>query len=376
LNPKYLKYGDHQGLSGEGVEECDEVHQLAVTEDVPEGEELQGDGECVDHVVRIIVDSAFQLISERESARKESDGSFSELSAHDSIATSTSRPKIYACPSCYKLFSQFPSSVKHCVKKKAVQLIDCPVCGKKIKDRKNLKSHLKFHNNDSNNEKKKVETKCEGCGKICASRQRLESHMRTKHGAKQKPMAAEALFRCTNCTFSHSKLSVVKTHFGKAHVQAARLACDNCDYTCLSHSGMYKHCVTVHKKSKNPEASSSSGRDAISLGALLPQAHSVDKDSESCESKLLAHDFPDLRPIARKSLPPVSCLSDGPVHSVPAESNHVQPLSPLPDLALLPSDIDDNCTFLTQNFNNLISFDHHRYNSIEQTKNGKIFMNL
>jgi hypothetical protein len=52
---------------------------------------------------------------------------------------------------------------------------------------------------------------------------------------------AEAHFRCVDCPFSLFKLSVVKTHLGKAHVQAARLACEHCDYTCLSKSGMYKH---------------------------------------------------------------------------------------------------------------------------------------
>ena len=317
---------------------------------------------CVDHIVRSIVDSAFQLISERESARKESDVFSSELSVKDGIATS--RPKIYACPTCNKLFSQFPSSVKHCARNKIEQSIDCHVCGKKIKDRKNLKSHLKSHNN----EKKKVVTKCEGCGKICASRQRLESHMKTKHGAKQKPLAADALFRCTNCTFSHVKLSVVKTHFGKAHVQAARLTCEHCDYTCLSKSGMHKHNVSVHKKSKNLESCSSSGSD-ITLDVLLPPAHSV-----RGEINLLAHDFRSIdRPIARKSLPPVPSLSpgDGPVQGVPAESGHVQPLPPLQDLAIFPSDIDVNCSFLTQNFNNF-SFEN-RYNSIAD---GKIFMNL
>jgi DNA-directed RNA polymerase subunit RPC12/RpoP len=134
------------------------------------------------------------------------------------------KSRVFPCSTCGKLFSQFPSAAKHCTKRHNDLSVNCPICGKEIKEKRNMKRHLETHKV----KKKKIVTKCEGCGKIFSTKQRLDYHMGSKHGAYQTSTPVNTqVFKCSECTFSHVKLSVVKTHFGKAHAEDDTLACDS-----------------------------------------------------------------------------------------------------------------------------------------------------
>ena len=162
------------------------------------------------------------------------------------VGISKTRPKVFPCPTCGRLFSQYPSALKHCIRKQEALIATCPICGKVITEKKNLKRHIASHKNKRFYVKSK-EVKCDGCAKVFTSRQRLESHMVCKHGVQKLIPEITDVFECEQCSFTHVKKSVLKTHIGKVHSEGIKVNCDQCDYFCLSKSGMIKHKRIVHK---------------------------------------------------------------------------------------------------------------------------------
>jgi hypothetical protein len=67
------------------------------------------------------------------------------------------------------------------------------------------------------------------------------------HGIYESKPPPAQLIKCTQCSFSHRKASVVRVHISKSHWEGSSLQCDYCDYSCISRSGMLKHKSVVHK---------------------------------------------------------------------------------------------------------------------------------
>ena len=209
-------------------------------------EVIDSDLEPVDRIVSEIIDSTWQIISEKIGRDKEpGDENDGDSSTDGSIKI---KPKIFPCKICGKLFSQFQSASKHCMGEKEILSVLCPLCGKEIKEKRNLKRHIESHT-VVKSKKKKGEPKCEGCGKVFSSNQKLVGHMVKYHGVKKQSSENTQVTTCSMCSFSHMSLSVVKTHFCKAHAQDVRVNCDLCDYYCLSKSGLGKHKKIAHKQS-------------------------------------------------------------------------------------------------------------------------------
>ena len=205
---------------------------------------IVSDPEPVHRIVREIVDSAWEIVCRKMNSEKEP-GDETDSSEVENIKM---KPKIFPCQTCGNFFSQFESAAKHCIVKMANLSAICPLCGKAIKEKRNLKRHIKTHAVKSVVVvRKKGIPECEGCGKVFSSNQKLDEHMVRKHEV-QKPTAKNTeVIKCTKCTFSHVNRSVLKAHFSKAHAQDVRINCDHCDYYCLSDSGMRKHKKKAHK---------------------------------------------------------------------------------------------------------------------------------
>ena len=62
--------------------------------------------------------------------------------------------------------------------------VSCPLCGKEIKENRNMKRHIKTHT-DVKSKKKKGVPKCQGCGKVFSSNQKLFGHMQKYHGVQK-----------------------------------------------------------------------------------------------------------------------------------------------------------------------------------------------
>ena len=196
----------------------------------------ESQGQHVSQIVDELIESVWQKLSVPANPTVQVTDSLE-------VGISKTRPKVFPCPTCGRLFSQYPSASKHCIRK---QEATCPICGKVITEKKNLKRHIAAHKSKRSDGKSK-EVKCDGCAKVFTSRQRLKSHMVCKHGVPKSIPEITDVFECEQCSFTHVKKSVLKTHIGKVHSKGIKVYCDQCDYFCLSKSGMFKHKRIVHK---------------------------------------------------------------------------------------------------------------------------------
>ena len=267
------------------------------------------------------------------------------------------KPKIFPCPNCGKMFAQYPSSTKHCKEKDSICL-SCPVCGKFIKEKRNMKRHLDTHKVA----KQTVNNVCEGCEQIFSTKQKLNDHMVTKHNVLKTNPKVSHMFKCTVCVFSHIKASVVKGHISRNHNIGSKLFCNFCDYSCLSRSGMSKHIRMVHKvKSivgdyEKTVQSDSMGIPAVhdqkGMGEEMYQHTALFFENNFSRDKLVTYrdhvpadgPLPDDKPSAP---PPVlPHYGDGTASSVNSVDSHIPPVIGLvgqlgPRLDLVVDQADD-----------------------------------
>jgi uncharacterized C2H2 Zn-finger protein/DNA-directed RNA polymerase subunit RPC12/RpoP len=167
------------------------------------------------------------------------------------------RRRCYLCAECGRLFAQYASSLKHCnVKKIKDTGAVCPVCGKKVLLKRNLKRHMntvhdpnKTMLSPETSRDQAVANKCEQCDKVYSSKNKLVEHMHKKHGVVRK---GGPLIQCSECDFSHISKSRVKAHFTLAHNSEHTFKCTLCGISFRSKSGLQKHTDNVHKPRKSP----------------------------------------------------------------------------------------------------------------------------
>ena len=166
------------------------------------------------------------------------------------VKTVDHRARQYKCDECGRAFAQFASAVKHCtVKKSPDKGAVCPICGKKVILKRNLKRHIDLlHNNPKGDRKEKqIEAsviKCDHCGKVYSSKNKLVEHLHNKHGVARKEAP---MINCSKCDFSHTSDSRVKAHFTLKHSSVVNFDCSKCDAQFRSKSGLQKHLYRVHK---------------------------------------------------------------------------------------------------------------------------------
>ena len=189
------------------------------------------------------------------------------------VNTITPRPKQYKCINCGQLFAQYASAVKHCAAKSPDKGAVCPLCGKQVLLKRNLKRHIQnVHNsvkeNAQNKPKEILVIKCDECGKVYSSKNKLVEHMQKKHGAARKE---GPMIRCSECEFSHPSESRVKAHFTIEHTAGLTHECQLCDARFRSKSGLQKHVYRVHKSQPRSNQITSSNPENVVATKSLPQ---------------------------------------------------------------------------------------------------------
>ena len=163
-------------------------------------------------------------------------------------------PKKYKCPKCGKEFAQFLSSLKHCNKKKGLdEGAFCPICGKKLALKRNLRRHIKEVHEGSKekpvkNHGEPHKPKCGLCGKVYSSKNKLVEHLHNKHGVARK---GGPKIKCSKCDFEHASHSRIKAHMTLKHSSSFDFECSFCDAKFKSKGGREKHTRIVHKQVKH-----------------------------------------------------------------------------------------------------------------------------
>ena len=226
--------------------------------------EMASDGDDSSHIVRTIIDDilSFDYIMSEEN---EHQVAAIEVSSKGS-ATKT-KPKIFPCPECGLMFAQRSSALKH-HRLKREKIVKCSMCDKTM-DKKNLRRHMQIHQV----EKRPVEYKCVECDRKYSSRQNLVSHMTMKHSDIERLIGLNK-YKCTLCSFAHSKASVVKGHTSKVHGAGTSVNCDECDYRGYSKSGLYKHKARFHREDPIQFNERSVNSDLDMTASSFQQIHS------------------------------------------------------------------------------------------------------
>ena len=256
---------------------------------------------------------------------------------------SKKKEKRYPCEKCGKLFSQFATSKKHCVIKRSGDLgAVCPICGKKLKKKRNLKRHIsKVH--DPNKSYKPQNTsapapiKCPECGKEYTAKNKLTEHRQRKHGLARKD---GQLFNCTECDFAHYSMSRVKAHVTVTHRPQGTnvFSCSICNIIYKSASGLRKHKRSVHdnvassvpslqpayvvaKKSKPPPSENTQSQVFLDVNTMFvnssPQVGNLSQTTSSC-STAQANPYPRISDKVEADMSIINSMgSDSDVGSFP-----------------------------------------------------------
>ncbi|XP_055530349.1 zinc finger protein 708-like isoform X2 [Wyeomyia smithii] len=166
--------------------------------------------------------------------------------ATTSAATSSSRH--HRCEVCFKVYSQYPSLVKHRkmhlksprMRSKSIETDDrpyyCDICGKNFKFNRNLKVHMKLH------------TKANGCFKCdkCSSTFELADQLK-KH-LLEHPIDVEKIFNCEFCSNTFKSNEDLKRH-RRSHTGERPFKCDTCPKAFTQLSNLRAH-TKIHEKKR------------------------------------------------------------------------------------------------------------------------------
>jgi KRAB domain-containing zinc finger protein len=150
-------------------------------------------------------------------------------------------PKDFKCQFCYQKFALKGNLNQHLKFHENPEHFKCQICGHQSTTKQNLKRHLKIHDKNrvkdfkcnqcdykTDNERQlklhlkvhqkvieKLEKnpkaiKCEKCPSVLLNKKYYQSHLRMKHGNRQK-------FQCDLCGFDFVKKVTIRKHFIKKH---------------------------------------------------------------------------------------------------------------------------------------------------------------
>ena len=180
----------------------------------------------------------------------------------DERGNATKSMMLYECPKCGKKYAKKHYAKIHCrVKPSWI----CEICGKEIKEKCNVKRHMKRCLKKQRKESVVKQARifhCGECGQQFPNSFNLTRHSRVAHntdpvGCLKCPVA--------DCSFSTDRKQQMTRHNTMAH-STRNKKCEVCEFMCCSESGLRKHRLTIH------------GLECQSCGKLF-----------STENKLTAH---------------------------------------------------------------------------------------
>lgn len=113
--------------------------------------------------------------------------------------------------------------------------LKCPECGKWLKNKRCLKSHLLLHTND--------EKKCNLCDYVTKKEKLMKNHMMTKH-------SEEKSFTCDQpgCDKSFKVKRALTIHLKQHEGKSSARKCEFCGREFASSTNYYTHRKNIHAK--------------------------------------------------------------------------------------------------------------------------------
>ncbi|XP_058840640.1 zinc finger protein ZFP2-like isoform X2 [Topomyia yanbarensis] len=154
----------------------------------------------------------------------------------------------YRCEVCFKVYSQYPSLVKHRklhlkgarLRTKSTEADDrpyyCDICGKNFKFNRNLKVHMKLH------------TKSNGCFKCDKCSSTFELADQLKNHLLEHPIDMEKIFNCEFCSNTFKSNEDLKRH-RRSHTGERPFKCDTCPKAFTQLSNLRAH-TKIHEKKR------------------------------------------------------------------------------------------------------------------------------
>lgn len=154
----------------------------------------------------------------------------------------------YRCEVCFKVYSQYPSLVKHRklhlkaprVRSKSTEADDrpyyCDICGKNFKFNRNLKVHMKLHT------KANGFFKCDKCNSTFEAAEQLKNHL------LEHPIDVEKIFNCEYCANTFKSNEDLKRH-RRSHTGERPFKCDTCPKAFTQLSNLRAH-TKIHEKKR------------------------------------------------------------------------------------------------------------------------------
>lgn len=154
----------------------------------------------------------------------------------------------YRCEICFKVYSQYPSLVKHRklhlktprMRTKSTEADDrpyyCDICGKNFKFNRNLKVHMKLHT------KANGFFKCDKCSSTFEAAEQLKSHL------LEHPIDVEKIFNCEFCSNTFKSNEDLKRH-QRSHTGERPFKCDTCPKAFTQLSNLRAH-TKIHEKKR------------------------------------------------------------------------------------------------------------------------------
>ncbi|XP_065081078.1 zinc finger protein 271-like isoform X2 [Ochlerotatus camptorhynchus] len=154
----------------------------------------------------------------------------------------------YRCEVCFKVYSQYPSLVKHRklhlktprMRSKSTEADErpyyCDICGKNFKFNRNLKVHMKLH------------TKANGFFKCDKCSSTFEAADQLKHHLLEHPIDVEKIFNCEFCSNTFKSNEDLKRH-RRSHTGERPFQCDTCPKAFTQLSNLRAH-TKIHEKKR------------------------------------------------------------------------------------------------------------------------------
>ncbi|XP_021709503.1 zinc finger protein 708 [Aedes aegypti] len=154
----------------------------------------------------------------------------------------------YRCEVCFKVYSQYPSLVKHRKvhqksprsRSQSAEADDrpyyCDICGKNFKFNRNLKVHMKLHT------KANGFFKCDKCSSTFEAADQLKNHL------LEHPIDVEKIFNCEFCSNTFKSNEDLKRH-RRSHTGERPFRCDTCPKAFTQLSNLRAH-TKIHEKKR------------------------------------------------------------------------------------------------------------------------------
>ena len=142
------------------------------------------------------------------------------------------------CTICGNDYVHLQNHIK-LVHKKDFKKIPCPHCDQVCRSAGDLKKHIQLRHEEN----KAVD--CPWCGKLIKD---LDVHLeRTQCNVPEEDREVKKKLKCELCSKEFSWMNGLKKHMKAIHEQAKDIHCDQCDYKTYSKGNLYVHVKRMHE---------------------------------------------------------------------------------------------------------------------------------